>query len=742
MSIVVSALHQDWVVIAYDGRLSRRQPDGSLFPVGEFNQKMHPVNDELAVGITGSQKMENRLSQELRNMAAEFRGDPALFSMIAQAIPQLARKIISDLLSEGITIEGCAIHFTGWDSSTRKMRAVTFISTENFSVIEASFGEIGAIGNAGATALVPQVLDRKMGELGRCPEFWEVSRFAGEAIRESAEKLPHTINGNVWTYVITAPYLRAERAARKLDRLLEPEALQVAEADGLTFGRTLQTALTTGAVDPSKAGVLAKGSTPTTLNSGFSYTSTSSSIDLVWDALTLYRADRTSVLIGTGSQNVTGLSASTAYFAFPFYDEATSTFGFVSNSEVLFPTITGIAYASASTQYATTTTSAALPAAFSISYWTKVAPGYVGSGGINKNTSHTTTPISSVNSSFTTGWASGKITVFYRDSGGTTHPLTSVQTYNDGEFHNVTYVCNPASSSQVLYVDGVSVATGAVATAVSATAGFFWVGKDSGNVNVSGTLTEIAFFNVALTATNALAIYNAGNSVSQTALEAVITSLAPTIWWKSTDAGPTTVADSGSISGNTGSAVNSPTFATSAAVFGAVGSPAILWPSRAILVTQEQNAQGHVPFTAGGFACSTVASGTGGGSNSGSSGGSGSGCYSGNTQIQTPYGSVAISELRVGDFVISHGGISRKVLAVLRHEKAIRSMVDIGGEFVTPNHIVANGDEWTSAGELFKRNPRVQFDGEVFNLTIEGHSFDEHSFLLASGLLSHNAKLL
>jgi hypothetical protein len=495
-------------------------------------------------------------------------------------------------------------------------------------------------------------------------------------------------------------------------------------------------------IDPSTSYVLAKGSTPLTLNTGLSYTSTTSAIDLIWEALALYRADGTITTIGTGSQNITGLGSGRTFYVFPFWNEATATFGFVNNSNVSFPTLKGIAYTNAGNEYATTTTGAALPSAFTLSLWVQVASGYAGAGGLTINTSHTTVPLSSINSVLNFEWNTGAITAGYRDSGGTFHTLTSPQTYNDGEFHHVCYVCDPTNSSQVLYVDGVSVATGSVATAVSATSGFFWLNRGASNITMTGTLTEIAFFNSALSATNAMAIYNAGNSISQTALETVITSFAPTIWWKSTDAGPTTLADSGSIGGNTGTAVNSPTFGTTSPVFGAIGVPQIAWPSRSLLVTQFQNLQGNVGFTVGGWAISTTSTGTGGGTNGGSSGGSGAGCYSPDTKIQTPNGPVAISDLQVGDFVISHGGVCRKVLAVLRHEKAIRTMIDTGNGLVTPNHIVADGDEWTSAGELFKNNPKIKFDGEVFNLTISGDTFDEHSYTLASGVLSHNGKVV
>ena len=151
-------------------------------------------------------------------------------------------------------------------------------------------------------------------------------------------------------------------------------------------------------IDPSTSYVLAKGSTPLTQNTGLSYTSTTSAIDLIWEALALYRADGTITTIGSSSQNVTGLGSGRTFYAYPAYNESSATFKFISNSDVSFPTLKGIGYTNAGNEDATTTTSAALPAAFSISFWLQVASGYAGAGGITINTSHTTLPLSSINS--------------------------------------------------------------------------------------------------------------------------------------------------------------------------------------------------------------------------------------------------------------------------------------------------------------------------------------------------------
>jgi hypothetical protein len=184
--------------------------------------------------------------------------------------------------------------------------------------------------------------------------------------------------------------------------------------------------------------------------------------------------------------------------------------------------------------------------------------------------------------------------------------------------------------------------------------------------------------------------------------------------------------------------VNSPTFQTTAPVFGAVGSPAILWPSRSLLVTQAQALYSRAPFTEGGWAVATTSTGTGGGANGGSSGGSGNGgCFSGNTRVRTTNGAKPMCEIQPEDFVFDKNGVERKVLEVLVHESEKRILHDMGdGELITLQHLVFKHD-WMFAGKAFVLN-LVEHDGPIFNLRIDGEDFDSHSFTLANGVIAHN----
>ena len=111
--------------------------------------------------------------------------------------------------------------------------------------------------------------------------------------------------------------------------------------------------------------ILTKGSLPRSLSSGFTYTSTTTSITFAWPVqLAVYRADGTKTIIGAGSQAITGLTANNTYFFYPYYDEANATLKFLQASDVTIPNIAGVLF-NGTTQYVTTNTSAnSLPSGF------------------------------------------------------------------------------------------------------------------------------------------------------------------------------------------------------------------------------------------------------------------------------------------------------------------------------------------------------------------------------------------
>ncbi len=99
--------------------------------------------------------------------------------------------------------------------------------------------------------------------------------------------------------------------------------------DGTDYARVSVDALTSNEIDPSKSGVLMKGSVSPTWSGGFTYTCTTSSITWSWSGLSILRADGTQTQIADGSLAVTGLAAATTYFFYPYWDETQQALAFV-----------------------------------------------------------------------------------------------------------------------------------------------------------------------------------------------------------------------------------------------------------------------------------------------------------------------------------------------------------------------------------------------------------------------------
>ena len=99
--------------------------------------------------------------------------------------------------------------------------------------------------------------------------------------------------------------------------------------DGANFARVASGALTAEKIDPSKSGVLMKGSVPPTWSGAFTYASTTSSLTWTWTGLTIYRADGTTTAVPNGSLAVTALAAATTYYFYPYWDDVAGALGWV-----------------------------------------------------------------------------------------------------------------------------------------------------------------------------------------------------------------------------------------------------------------------------------------------------------------------------------------------------------------------------------------------------------------------------
>ncbi len=79
----------------------------------------------------------------------------------------------------------------------------------------------------------------------------------------------------------------------------------------------------------TSSGFLYRGSVPPqSSTASFSYTSTTTSITISWGAFTVYWADGTTQSVSSGSQEFTGLSASTTYYFYPYLRQADGTIQF------------------------------------------------------------------------------------------------------------------------------------------------------------------------------------------------------------------------------------------------------------------------------------------------------------------------------------------------------------------------------------------------------------------------------
>jgi len=94
-------------------------------------------------------------------------------------------------------------------------------------------------------------------------------------------------------------------------------------------------ALSNPQVNPTTSQVQSLGSRISSLTTGFTFTATTTSVTLYWDGtnssnlLRIYRDDNTVDGPFSGNQTISGLSANTQYFFYPYFDETLRTVQFV-----------------------------------------------------------------------------------------------------------------------------------------------------------------------------------------------------------------------------------------------------------------------------------------------------------------------------------------------------------------------------------------------------------------------------
>jgi hypothetical protein len=96
------------------------------------------------------------------------------------------------------------------------------------------------------------------------------------------------------------------------------------------------TSLNNPTVDPTSPALLSKGSRISSLTTPFSFTASTTAINIFWDGtngstiLKIYRDDGTIAGPFPGNQTILGLTAATTYYFYPFFDESAQVVRFVS----------------------------------------------------------------------------------------------------------------------------------------------------------------------------------------------------------------------------------------------------------------------------------------------------------------------------------------------------------------------------------------------------------------------------
>lgn len=521
--------------------------------------------------------------------------------------------------------------------------------------------------------------------------------------------------------------------------------------DGTTFGRTRQIALTGGSVDLSKSGVLMKGAVPPARVSGFSYTATTTSITWVWKGLTIYRADGTQVSVANGSQAVTGLTANETYQFYPYYDEATATFKWVTTTDVNFPSFTCISLAGAG-EVTTTTSLSRGAASGSVELW--FATSTATTPLVLFSTSQTGVPGGTdTTQQFILELASGAVQFSATTGSGQFFATSFLANYNDGNLHHIVGTFSSVSPYLRLHIDGVLDNENLTFFSPTNKTGWWRIGRNSAGF-ANAKISHVAVYPAALTDGQVSLHYIAGINLGMTAYEAAVLNDSPDSFWELTETSGTSAADSSATGTNTGTYAGTVVLNQPVAVDSGVGSPAYAWLQPSILTAQAQSLQGRSPLSAGAMIATTTATGTGGGTAGGSTGGGSfgggntppQGCFSGNTKIKTKRGDVAFSDLKVGDLVLTARKTWKPISKIAVHENWSGLVHDLGNEeMITSNHPVLAEGKWKAAGNVFGA---WRFSNQtVFNLEVDAtddiHGAEtEHSFTLSNGLVAHNVKLL
>jgi hypothetical protein len=392
---------------------------------------------------------------------------------------------------------------------------------------------------------------------------------------------------------------------------------------------------TGGAIaDPSSSGVLARGSMPPSLCPAFTYTSTTTTITISWGANTaVYRMDGSITIIGAGSQEITGLTASTTYNFFPIYDEVLQELRFITSTDLTTsPSFIGatISDTADAAGYIETTTSLTQPANFSIEMWFVSNVASPGQQPMLSLMSPRTTGSPADNSFYLICDGGAPAAGFYC-AGSVLTQVGSSSNFNDSQMHHIVVTWNNTTFVAVMYIDGVQVGTTTGTEPLASLSGMYWhLGLYWNSViDIYGEgvwLSNVAIYHgTILTAAQAASDYSTGKNLGQSYYAAAVKANGATYFWELQETSGTTAADS--VGSNTGTYVSDCTLGVSYNTHSAAGSPAIAWTQNTFLANQAQVLQSRVPLSSGAMQVTTPASGSGTPGSGGGTGGGGRQVY-------------------------------------------------------------------------------------------------------------------
>lgn len=506
------------------------------------------------------------------------------------------------------------------------------------------------------------------------------------------------------------------------------------------------------------------GSIPAALSTPFKIATTTSSITLSSSPGTFFtRADGTTTNVGQTSNAITGLTANNTFYGFPYWRESDQTLQFVKASDVNIPNIIGETNVAASSQWIQTATTVAL-SSFTLEGWFKGSVAANQALFSHSNVQGTGAPASVEVQAFAT--SAGEIEFAIWNGAAWKTVTTAGASVLDGSWHHVMCVHSATAGTITVYVDSANTSdsvtfwTTSSTGAVSATTGYWHLGFAGGfagaplttNTFNSFTLSHFSIYATALTSHEAGSHFVGYVCRDETTYNSEITYDTAIYYWKLSEPSGTNAGDSAG--SNTGTYQGTPTLNQTSAVITVQGTPQVAWPYPALNAVAFQVLRIFTPLSGStGISAKTVAGGTGsGGGTGGYGGGVGGrgGCFTGNTQVKTERGNVAIRDIRgcMEDEARTAAGYSLPVLAVIEHPAEPRLLHHMGNdEWVTYDHKVLFDGKWTKAGEVF---PETKwFNESVYTLSmLSMEDIDdrlkpttERSFQLANGFFVTNVMI-